>query len=883
MAAPAKSNEEGGSMSTRPPPPPLPPIQPFPAKEAVAEVVAAALSRNRHDRKPKRHPPTVASIITTIPRADVERNILRQAHAVYVVQVLAFGMASEVRRTFEEFEALHARVARNAGESLPSLPPACWYWHERPEVVEERRASLESLLRDMLRQPGVVNDDEEHLLRFLDLPKAAAVAARFVVTPASSRNSWLPILLEATAEADSLAPLHDRSVDGALVDVLLRSLDDSGRVESSAKLEDIRIACELLARLFQSDGNACGAGCCDETADSCDATRANAVGALLAFVCCGRETSGAAGNALLVLSRSCRPCWSRILLKMLARDGVRRLADVACFSSDTSATSDVFEPPSNELSASWSKGDRLVAELLLRGCEMSVAQRLADKAENVQRRRLLNALYGSTDAFVKVAVGLLLAQFIRLESFRDAGEANAGLRGLCNDIALQPAEFRDADIALLLLEEDYWAWLCRLVSATQPWVSGFSLLVVALLVQPSPTRVMKTAGLFEELQSLLRVGVDPLVRGNAARILLSIAREEPSDGAIARTVAGLAGIGDAVSACVEARLAAERSEHAETAAASTNARQWCDAAASLGPLLEDCRGRAGSLHAEASAWSTSLAGAEASVAAAEEQRNLVQENWAEQRLQLTNVESTAAVERVNDDGLHANACNELRDLEASVVWRTEELTARERSFNETVEARVHLTEELAEHDEEARRYMAAVEAAGKAKNAMLERAQNESYVSRAGSFNDSESVDVLSSRLSDCKAKHVRSVKAMEAILSEAQEYDDHLRAISEPLPEARASLLADQSRISELMSQRAFVLKGWAQALEAQDVGSEHLKAANAILGFAGGALRAERSQRRHLRSAVHALVASLQDLDGELEALEVWNEREVLATVSR
>eukprot|EP00927_Polykrikos_kofoidii_P056400 TRINITY_DN50522_c0_g1_i1.p1 TRINITY_DN50522_c0_g1~~TRINITY_DN50522_c0_g1_i1.p1 ORF type:complete len:844 (+),score=141.28 TRINITY_DN50522_c0_g1_i1:228-2759(+) len=825
-------------------------------------------------------------IRVVIPSADLERNLLQQQHALYVVYVQAFGMSSEVRRTFEEFEALHTILGRKIAVPLPLLPPSCWSWHESPELVEERRVALQSLLQMLLNIPEVIDDGEENFLRFLNLPKAAAVSTRFVCASATTKGSWLQSLYETTAQADSFAPLHDQSVENGLLEVLEKSLDEAGRVASTARLTDVTIVCELLSRLFRSGcGSSCSVVVSDAVVTRRDTTRAPVARSLLAFVCCGQEVtfaptsethvdaaqldvvlcseslgrlvevSRAADKALLTLARGGRASWSRTLFALLSDDGAQRLAEVANLRKAPRSKSDevgsTSESTSLKKGAVGPNGARLVAELLLRGFDPFVAERLAEQNLIGQRRRILNALFESTDAFVKVAVGFLLAQLVRVENFGEAGKAHAGLQVLCHDMAVRSAEFRDESIVRLLLEEENWAWLCRLVSATQPWVSGFALLVIVLLVQPDTALVMGTDGFFQVLQSLVHPGVDPLVRGYAARLLIATGQGEPVQLAAAAAVTGTVELGHAVGACIEMRLAADASEHATMTDALVDGRHMFDTAGSLEPLLADFRARAENLSVEATAWAESLSSAKDSLGKSEEARNVAQDDFQTQRVRLSEVEAAAAAD--------FNYV-ELRNLEASVAMHADELAAGERSLAETLEARVRLTEKMTEYEEVQARRGTAAHFIGDVPGVRL---NNSSEAPAA------PSVECVPR----CQPKHATATQTVEAFQHEAQQLDERLRAISEPLPQMRTVLSSERFRVQQLVARRAPALNVWAQAFDAQDGCSRRLQLANASLRSTGCIAGAERSHRRQLRGAVQVLVASLQALDGQLESLEANN----------
>ncbi|CAJ1381071.1 unnamed protein product [Effrenium voratum] len=105
-------------------------------------------------------------------------------------------------------------------------------------------------------------------------------------------------------------------------------------------------------------------------------------------------------EALLTLACANRSSWSATLLEFLQDEG---------------AMEQVLAASNRE----GEEGQRLVVELLLRGFDGPVAQRFA-ASPPAPRKRLLNQLFMSRDAFVRVAVGLLLAALLCQEDYGEA-------------------------------------------------------------------------------------------------------------------------------------------------------------------------------------------------------------------------------------------------------------------------------------------------------------------------------------------------------------------------------------------------------------------------------------------------------------------------------
>ncbi|OLP93188.1 hypothetical protein AK812_SmicGene24932 [Symbiodinium microadriaticum] len=139
---------------------------------------------------------------------------------------------------------------------------------------------------------------------------------------------------------------------------------------------------------------------------------------------------------------------------------------------------------------SGEQGQRLVVELLVRGCDSPVVQRFADPGLVADRKRLLNQLFMSR---------LLLAALLCQDGYGEAAQAEAGIAAVSEELdTLNPAQPLEPDLAALqrvLAEEDCWLWLCRLAAMRRwPVASNFALQVLLRLVQPSPGMLMETAG-----------------------------------------------------------------------------------------------------------------------------------------------------------------------------------------------------------------------------------------------------------------------------------------------------------------------------------------------------------------------------------------------------
>eukprot|EP00435_Cladocopium_sp_Y103_P028197 s611_g7.t1 len=140
-----------------------------------------------------------------------------------------------------------------------------------------------------------------------------------------------------------------------------------------------------------------------------------------------RLRCGLAKEALLTMACDSRGTWSSILLDFLKEEGMSQLLHASTRSGDEER--DGTDPSRGlENHGRWPlRGQRLVVELLLRGFEGPVVQRFALPELVTERKRLLNELFMSSDGFVRVTVGILLAAL--LTDAEDYGEAGPKIFG----------------------------------------------------------------------------------------------------------------------------------------------------------------------------------------------------------------------------------------------------------------------------------------------------------------------------------------------------------------------------------------------------------------------------------------------------------------------
>lgn len=801
-------------------------------------------------------------ITVQIPSTEAERGLLRQNSTFYVVEATAFGLPSRARRSFEDFETLHAGISRKIALLLPPLPPTYWYGNDDPETVEDRRQRLESLLQRLLLLPEALADPEEQLLRFLELHQAASVAVRFLTAPASSKTAWLKSLREVSREDGGLRPLQDPLVEGALVKLLKAAVDSDERAGNGQRTPlrpvDIRIACALLAQGLQREGRSTPVA----VSDSLDSTRATAARVLLLLLnrawkeeapseaTGGAETAPLVAEALRTLCRSLpRTSWSKALQQVLSEGGLELLADAA------EGLQNGQEEDRSEGAAATKavQAEQLVAELLLRAFEVDVVQKFATSPDAASRKRLLNRLFMSRDAFVRVAVGLILAVLVRHGDFPEAGQASAGLRSLTEDLLTSDgSEHEESGLVKLLKEDDTWAWLCRLAVVPQSLVASFVLLVIAKLVRPSSQVIVETPGFLGHLVSNLNDTVDLEVRGPSARILLGTFSSSTAPGG--EGTVPLITLQGALGAGLSQDLARSSASLGALGAALGEAQMHIDSASQLGAFVSTVRACADKLQVQADAWTSTLA---ESVNASD----IAHRSHGEAGKTLADAESTLAaacsqhqraVESLHEesqqrsssaDALRAELLQSEAELMEQAAVAEQDVAAQEALLDDLVQARMGLTRQLAERDEAARHWSNALRIAESSQQAELSQS---------------------------CNKQLQEILVDISAAKQEASLLDEQMRLGCEELSLRRAAANSSVQRRERLAAQQASALEVWQRVAESERASTTALRTTTDRLRDTGRSLSEEQVRRRGLRGTVRELLESLKALDAQLGLLD-------------
>eukprot|EP00439_Symbiodinium_sp_Y106_P039686 s1035_g4.t2 len=265
-------------------------------------------------------------------------------------------------------------------------------------------------------------------------------------------------LYETTSEPEGFRPLQDPKVES----VLLAVLQDTG----IQRPKETILVCELLSRSFRSASASTPSGAPGdsetpepepaEPASAAALRRAQEVRALLKLL----RPADVAESA----SEAVEECHADSGANVAEKPGApevrisarKALLTLACAHRGAfSATLlEFFQDPGaiSELLAagaeSGEQGQRLVVELLVRGFDSPVVQRFADPvlvadrsfrwdlasaADPARRKRLLNQLFMSRDAFVRITVGLLLAALLCQDGYGEAAQAEAGIAAVSED------------------------------------------------------------------------------------------------------------------------------------------------------------------------------------------------------------------------------------------------------------------------------------------------------------------------------------------------------------------------------------------------------------------------------------------------------------------
>lgn len=802
-------------------------------------------------------------IVVSIPRTESDNGMLA-TKTLYVVEASGFGVTGRTRHPFEDFEALHASISSKIDFALPPMPASTWFGNNRDTVVEERRGKLESLLGKMLMLQGAVDDSEELLWRFLNLPRPAVVAARFLACQPEHRGLWLSRVWETSAEAKGgNVPLQHPVVEKQLVELARCAVDENDKLteQAIAHLSDISVACELLARIFSSRDT-------NRPADFGKEPERHECIPVLLTLCrvevpdlkAMRKSSSedldratpqslplreAASKALRMLAQTGQ--WKDILCAFLANGGTSHLLATASLGSSGSDLGDAVML------------ERLVAELILRGFAGPVPQQFASPDATKERKQLLNTLFVSSDDCVRIMVGLILSALLCEETFKEVGQAEAGLQNLCEE--LLPAKLAQVAIVLLLLEDNIWKWLCNLVAAPRSIVSGFALLVVTH-TKPNPDLVFETEGFHDALVALTSPEADPQCRDLASKILLSAyrggARLLPPDDVIVNMCDALAINADAV-------LQHNVEEHKVHDASIEQVSEWTSSTLAVEEEFKAACDSVEAFNSRAEEWKNAVQSAATASNETKEVQARLKDALGQQWQSMT--ENTARL--ANRNGPHEDE----EDLNIALQVRQEQLASQEeelRQMEERVsqlgEERMAYTKSLADQDEAARQFEAEIEKA-------------EAHEREAAAQGDDVPAD-LAEYLDNIRARRQETIERINVMRAEAAVLDEQLQESTEGLPEWRKALAHERQCVDEMVAQSQGImspstdLDNWATWLDRQRLCQEELVRVQQSIESAGNCIKSASRERHQLRITIAQLRESLASLDGCLASLESADE---------
>lgn len=821
-----------------------------------------------------------------LPPTELSRGLLGQGHAVFIIEVVALGLESVVRRQFEDFEKLHAdisllirglpsEVRLRLSYALPPLPTTSWF-ADSAKALEERRVKLEAMLQKLLVQPEIVYDSAERLWRFLDLHPAVTSAVSLLA--ATACGSWLQCLWESSAEDQGLVPLKHSSVEDALLQVIANTVGENWELVDGKQQGSMILACEILERIFASGKDVVSrpelvlrrrvdilvslllCTCPPAPPDFCWGQDGGAADPKKDPLPQSRSVRDAAAAALLALARADRGTWQQALGAYLSASALRHLVAVAEAREATAAA----ETGSEVAGGSAASPARVVAELLLRSFDGSMLERFSEPGLAIERKQLLNSLFASQDLFVRIAVGLLLARLLCEPDYAEASKAELGLGALCRELGPRAKQLAEVGLRPLLLEEELWTWLSRMVASTHSMVSGFALLVVVNVVQPSTALVAGTPGMSEALAVLVQPEADATVRSLAARTLLATYRGEdegiPADPALVAAVCG------SLAFATERAVSRQSDEQAALETGTSEARSQYGLVASTEELAgRACEGAA-QLQTASEAWRTALVAADGALEVAEHVNAAcvacLGSHRAYWRTAVSNLEDEASVDGAVDP------TPELLCRERRLAEGRERLEQGTKRMEGLVQEKMDLTRQVSECNEEVHRWLVAAreaEAGGVQGGAVDLATCGPRPIASSGLPAE------------ECWHKHREAVEALKVLRAQVDQVDAHLQDLSEGMPALRETTEAGAQGVRDLAAKadearqrHAALLMEWGKVLDVGSTCDAELENFASRLTEARSALGAERSQRSALRGSIQGLVASLVALDSHLDSLE-------------
>eukprot|EP00930_Biecheleria_cincta_P084458 TRINITY_DN73924_c0_g1_i1.p1 TRINITY_DN73924_c0_g1~~TRINITY_DN73924_c0_g1_i1.p1 ORF type:complete len:897 (-),score=172.33 TRINITY_DN73924_c0_g1_i1:48-2696(-) len=856
---------------------------------------------------PNRSEPTAASVndllplSVQIPRVETERSFLGQATSfVYVLEINAFGISSEVRHSFEDFEKLHAlftqffrtlpsEVRKKLNYALPPLPSTVWYKViDSPKTLDDRRSKLENLIHCLLQQSEVLNDVEGRLWQFLQLGPTTVAAIRLVLT--KSRGPWIETIAEATAVKSFdeyppclLHPLIEETLLHLLADVRSSSVRETGlregyeeQTEQPPSISELTqdeehelVPCEIVARIYEA------AKCADSVSASRRRTSGcQRISTLLPLAVRGHTVAMrfVSLNALLHLSQSDTRLWQEDL--SIALECSENLAMLATLAEGTVGSSTAEGDPSP--SCGKTPADNLVAELILRGFDGDVVTKFSQAGLADERKRLLNALFMSQDPFTRLAVGLLLMRLLLEPDYPEAVKAEAGLCSIYNELAECPSDFNCAKIAAIFDVEPLWTWICSLLSAQQAAVRAFVLCIILHSVQPSPERILETPLLLAALRDFSAESGERRIKDLAARTLLDAYRAEES--AAPADAKDIEVLSSALAGTSESALAEHSIQHVDLGKRIASARVRWHVEAKAEFLVQATFDAAVRFHDKCNAWKGSMMLVDDAASEAEGAHEACKER-------LSNCEAARA--KAISAAYEVASCSDRDLLEQLEVSRKElasaqaEVTTGTEVLESLVQEKMVAAREAAETGDEAKRWRATAAEAEEREAELAphgiddpELAPSFDKLRKAISAGEKAMAEP---RAEECWEKHRESVEKLKAVNIRVGELDAQMRSTTAALSVKRQDAEACRLRVEELemkvgvvRQRHASVLERWGDTFSSEGTCAVKLRSLGDLLAATHSALGEERPRRGEMRLAIHSLIQGLTALDGHLQMLE-------------
>lgn len=387
-------------------------------------------------------------VYVSIPSTGALKGIMSSSVG-YTTLVRAFDLPTwEVRKPYDDYVALRKALETGLSVRLPPLPPTFWYGNTDPNVVEERRQSLEKFVTEALI---VCTASDKCSLRtevfwsFLNLPHVVRQLIYFLRSPDSdtrrSQVVGIRMLLPEDGAAGCPALWH-----GAVLDALLSMVREQALTQEmgEAVLDiiswQLRHGRDCWKLLIEKKGleAVLDMGVSKDDRDFTSAT-ATAI----------RELLFTAGPSRWSASVSWVPELGERFHRLLASHSVALQEAVACVLWATCASSE------------------------------ESALQFMHSAVSSDRKMLMNALFTSQSSTVKVLAGAFFSRLLPLLARRDgssvAEKTEEGLDHLLSDLCDPSADK---------------AWQEERLFSILPWRDGIAELLL------SPCAAARTFSLF---------------------------------------------------------------------------------------------------------------------------------------------------------------------------------------------------------------------------------------------------------------------------------------------------------------------------------------------------------------------------------------------------